>query len=52
MEKITKQYGYYSSCLRHLKNLEKKGIVYYKETINQLDEGCFELEYEIILNKD
>jgi len=39
----TKQYGYYSSAIRYIKQYEKK---YGKQkfTINQLDENCFEVE--------
>ncbi|MDP2692712.1 MAG: hypothetical protein Q8O88_03690 [bacterium] len=41
--KFPKQYGYISSAQRAIKRFEKKHGKQ-KFTINQIDEGCFEVE--------
>ena len=52
MKTIEKEYGYHSSCLRHLRTLTKNGITYFEECINQIDEGCFILTYKIKDDED
>ena len=53
MKKIVKHFGYYSSAVRFIRNYEKKhgkneNHVF---SINQLDEGCYEVENHDISKK-
>lgn len=47
MDIVKKQYSTHGSCVRHLKTLDTKGVRFYHEAINQIDEGCWEVSYKV-----